>query len=93
MSFSKTFSHILNNTITCTQAEEDLIQAVIFLQRFHYYHPQQYHLLIINMSIFLCGKGAPCYTTLYSIPILSSPIVVIITGVITASFLVVTLII
>ena len=45
-----------------------------------------------RLSIFLCGKGAPCYTTLYSLPILSSPIVVIITGVITASFLIITIV-
>ena len=45
-----------------------------------------------RLSIFLCGKGAPCYTTLYSLPILSSPIVVIITGVITTSFLVIAIV-
>ena len=45
-----------------------------------------------RLSIFLCGKDASSYTTLYSLPILSSPIVVIITGIITASILVVTIV-
>ena len=44
------------------------------------------------LSIFLCGKCAPSYTTPYSLPILSFPIVVIITGIITTSFLVINIV-
>ena len=84
----ETFSKTLNNTNMCIQGEGndsgyDVPETTPLL-------PYSSEPFIKRLSSFLCGKGAPCYTTPYSIPILSSPIVVIITGVITASFFVIT---
>ena len=84
----KMFSHTLNNIkmpahvqVNCSSEITEKIpllssSSVPFTKR---------------LSIFLCGKGAPSYTTLYSLPYLTSPIVVIITGIITASFLIITI--
>ena len=84
------FSHTLYDINLAIQAEENDSSSDI---------PEKTTLLSSSsvpftkrLSIFLCGKDAPSYTTLYSLPILSSPIVVIITGIITASFLVVTIV-
>ena len=84
----KKFSYILKDINLAVQAKEDVLVSDI---------SEKTPLLSSSvpfskrLSIFLCGKGAPCYTTPYSLPILSSPIVVIITGIITASFLVMTI--
>ena len=86
----ETFSQTLNNTNRCIQGEGNYSGYDV---------PEKTPLLSYSsepftkrLSLFLCGKGAPCYTTPYFIPILSSPIVAIITGVITASFLVITIV-
>ena len=86
----KKFSHTLYDINLAIQAEENDSSSDI---------PEKIPLLSSltvpftkRLSTFLCGKGAPCYTTPYSLPILSSPIVIIITGIITASFLVITIV-
>ena len=86
----ETFSHTLNNTTMCIQAEQndsgnDISEKTPLLS----YSLEPF---TKRLSSFLCGKGASCYTTPYSLPILSSPIVVMITGIITASFLVFTIV-
>ena len=84
----KKFSYILKDINLCVQAEKDVLVSDISEKTplLSSSVPFSKHL-----SIFLSGKAAPCYTTPYSLPILSSPIVVIITGIITASFLVLTI--
>ena len=88
MGLSKKISHTLNNIkmparvqVNCSS---DITEKIPLLSSSSVSFTKR-------LSIFLCSKGAPSYTTLYSLPYLSSPIVVIITGIITASFLIITI--